>query len=260
MSENEANQPVAENTEAAPVATKSSFCKPGMRRYVAAVLVVALIILGVLYLLEKEGRSSTTIFSSIIESQQANMVVAVVNGEEIVNSQLDTSIQQFAQVAVAQGVDATNPEAQAEIRSQALQVLINTQLLKQAAAEGGIVVTDEAVAERLETIKVDIGGEEILAERMSSLGIDEAQLQTDIKDELLIQQLLDTVFEKVDMTISEEEVTAVYDNAGGPEAGLPPLEEVREQIEAQLVASKEQVAIDEYLTELKDGAEIEIVE
>lgn len=260
MSEQEEKQPVVEQEETTPAVATASTKKSAFVRYVTAVIVVAIIILGALYLLEKEGRSTTNIFSSLIEKQEAKAVVAVVNDEEIANAQLETSIQQFAQVAAAQGVDTSTPEAQSEIRAQALEVLINTELLKQAAEEKGIEVTDEDVSARMEVITTDIGGAEILAERMEALGIEEAQLRSDIKDELLIQQLLDTIFAEQDMTVAEDEISAVYEDAGGAEAGLPALEEVRDEVEAQIIASKEQAAIDEYLRALKAEATIEVVE
>lgn len=227
--------------------------------YVAAAVIVVLIILGALYLLEKEGRSSTSIFSSVLEGQEAGAVVAVVNGEEIVSADLDTSIEQFEQAASAQGVDITSSTTQSEIERQALDVIINTTLLKQAAAEQGMEVTDEAVTERITTIESEVGGADALATRMSELGLTKPELRTDIRDELLIQKLLDGVFAEADIVVTEEEIAEVYANAGGEEAGLPALEEVREQVEQQVVASKEQAAVDEYLNELKKTAEINIV-
>ena len=252
----------AESTASTSEVAKSTTKKSSKRKYFVSFIVVAVILLGVIYLLEKEGRSSTTIFSSLIESQQANAVVAVVNGENIISSQLDTSIEQFNQVAAIQGIDVTNPDAMVEIRGQALDVLINTQLLKQAAAERGISVTDEEAESRLETIKEDLGGEEVLTERMNELGIGTEQLHQDIKDELLIKELLDQIFLESDISVTEEEVAAVYENAksaAGDEAvDLPALEEVRAEVEAQILSSKEQAAIDEYLSGLKSEAEIEI--
>ena len=235
-------------------AKKSPFVK-----YAISAAVVVVILLGVLYQLEKEGRSSTGVFASVIENQEEGKVVATVNGTEIINSDLDTSIQQFSQAAAVQGVDVTSPDAQVEIRSQALDVLINTALLKQAATEQGMSVTDEEVTERLETIKADIGGEEVLTERMNELGITTERLQQDIKDELLIQGLLDKVFAEANIEVTEEEVATVYEEAGGAEAGLPALEEVREQVELQIRTSKEQSAIDEYLGGLKTEADIEVL-
>ncbi|MEY3784466.1 MAG: hypothetical protein RLZZ230_788 [Candidatus Parcubacteria bacterium] len=252
MSENELNQ--SETTAAETVTAVSK--KSPVGKYIAALLIVAVIVLGVLYLLEKEGRSSTKLFTSIIE----NSAVVVVNGEKITKKELDASVVQFVQMAIAQGVDTTNPDAQAQIHSQALDVLINTELLKQSATEKGISVTDQEVADRLESIKTDIGGEDVLAERMATLGIDEVRLQQDIKDELLIQKLLDTVFAEKSTEVSDEEITAMYADAGGVEAGLPPLEEVREQIVSQIKSSKEQVIVDEYIAELKGTAKIDMKE
>lgn len=255
--------PTPEVTDAGATAVHAAVAatsekKLSIKGYAVAIGAVAVILLGVLYLLEKEDRSSTNFFSSIIESQEANTVVAVVNGEEIINSELSTSIQQFGQAAAAQGVDLTDPDAQVEIRSQALDVLINTELLKQDAEKRGIVVTDEVVDERLESIKVEIGGEEVLTERMNELGIGTEKLFQDIKAELLISELLDLVFSEANLEVTEEEVNSVYENAGGTEAGLPSLEEVRGQVEAQIMSSKEQAAIDDYLAVLKDEADIEI--
>jgi peptidyl-prolyl cis-trans isomerase SurA len=236
----------------------SSPSKSKIKGYIIAVVVVIVIILGALYLLEKENRSSTNIFGAIIASQEANAVVAVVNGQKIINSKLDTSIKQFSQAATAQGVDITGADVQANIRSQALDVLVNTELLKQAATSVGINITDEEVSSRLETIKEEIGGEEILTERMNTLGITQEQLKSDVKDEIIIQQLLDKKFQEANISVSEEEILKVYEDAGGVDAGLPPLEEVKPQVEAQIRSTKEQEVINKYLGELKTGAEIEI--
>jgi len=124
-----------------------------LKLYLMAALVVAVVIMGVLYTLEKEGRSSTAIFSSMIASQVDNEVVAVINGEEIVNKDLDASIEQFKQIALAQGVDVNDPSTQAEMRNQALQVLINTKLLVREAGNRGISVSEEDVNARIEDIK-----------------------------------------------------------------------------------------------------------
>lgn len=99
----------------------------------------------------------------------------------------------------------------------------------------------------------------MLNERMETLGLNREKLESDIRDEILIQSLLDQVFAAADLSISEEEVQSVYEAAGGQEAGLPELAEVREQVESQIRSSKEQAAIDEFLIELKEDAEVVIL-
>lgn len=263
MNETETQQPSSETeTSTSPEITGnvSKAKSSPWKGLLMAGVVVLIIILGVLYLLEKEGRSSTHIFASLIEQQEANVVVATVNGNDIINAKLQTNIEQFSQVAAAQGVNVSDPLVQADIRDQALEVLINTELLKQEAASRGIAVSDDEVETRLSEIKDELGGEDVLAERITALGIEEEQLFSDIRDELIIQQLLDQVFEVAAIEVTEEEITSVYEDAGGEEAGLPVLEEVRDQVEAQIKASKEQEAIDEFLNGLRSEANIETEE
>ncbi|MCD5381433.1 MAG: SurA N-terminal domain-containing protein [Candidatus Pacebacteria bacterium] len=268
MSENEKQTPKNTEVEAKveskerkveTLSTTVTVNKTAIKNYVVAVLVVSVTIFVALYLMEKEGRSKTNIFESVLAAQEARSVIAVVNGEKIVNSDLTTSIEQFSQAAAAQGVDISSPDALAEIRIQALDVLINTKLLKQEASDKGLSVTEEEATERLAAIETEIGGADVLAERMGSLGITVEQLKIDIRDELVIQQLLDVVFAEAEISVSEDDILEIYNNAGGEEAGLPPLKEVREQIEVQAKTNKEQAVIDEYLNDLKEGADIELL-
>ncbi len=229
-----------------------------LKLYLMAALVVAVVIMGVLYTLEKEGRSSTAIFSSMIASQVDNEVVAVINGEEIVNKDLDASIEQFKQIALAQGVDVNDPSTQAEMRNQALQVLINTKLLVREAGNRGISVSEEDVNARIEDIKTDLGGEEVLAERMASLGIEEARLYEDIGEELLIQRLLDQIFVESGVEVTDEEIEELYNGVASEGTELPPLADVSEEIKAQISSTKEQGVIDEFLAGLRSESEITI--
>jgi hypothetical protein len=260
MSENDINERIEET----PVTSKSddtasSSKKSLVKLYVVAILVVAVVILGVLYRLEKEGRSPTTMFSSVIASQLANEAVATIDGEKITNKDLDRSVEQFKQMAAQQGVDVNDPKVQAEIREQALNVIVNTKLLVKEAGRREITTTDEAVKEKIESIKTDIGGEDKLKERMQALGVDDQKLYDDVREELLITTLLDQIRAESDLSVTDEEVAQLYNEAGSVETGLPPLSEVSEQIKAQIVDGKEQDAINKFLEELKLSSEVTIV-
>ena len=260
MSENEkeVEETMAEPENASEAAAVSNK-KPVLKLYGTAAIAVAVVLLGVLYVTEKQGRSSTTLFSSIIEKQVLGEVVAEVNGTDITNGDLQNSIAQFNQLAVAQGIDSANPEVQADIRTQALDVLINTELLVQAAKERDISATGEQVAQRREGIIQQLGGEDVLQERMELLGLSDEDLMEDLEEEIIIQTLLDQVFAESDVEVSEEEISAVYASAGQEGAELPALEEVRDFLEQDLRASKEQEAIDSFLETQKTAAVISVI-
>lgn len=241
-----------------PVDSTTSHRKRRMYYSIGAVVLVVLILGGMLFIMERNGQINTNIFSGIERKLAAHSTVATVNGEEISEYDLLVSQEQISAGAVAQGVDVASAEVQTEIRDQALEVLINTELLLQEATKRGITVTDEEVTARYETLLQEVGGEEVLTERMKDFGITEDILLRDIRNELAIQKLLDVVFEEETIDVSEEEIVQLYESAGGESAGLPALSEVEEQIRQQIIATKEQEIINGFIATLREAAEIEI--
>lgn len=227
--------------------------------YITSAIVVVAIILGVIFMMEQQGKLSTGIFVDS-DGISPKSTIATVNGVDIKGADLTTSINQITTTAQLQGIDTTDPSVQANIQTQAVEMLINTELLKQEAVERGIEISDEQVQARIDLLVTEIGSKEALEERMTALGIDEDTLRKDVKSELLIQTLLDEVFAEANIEITEEEVAEVYQNAGGLEADLPDLEEVRVQVEAQIKASKEQQIVDSFVTELRTDAEVNLAQ
>ena len=249
-----AMEPTPGPVEGAATTTRS------LKLIIVSVLVVVVALAGILYALEKDGRVNSNVFSGIIDSQQTQTGVAVVNGETITESELAVASTQLAQAAAAQGADPADPTIQATIRSQALDLMIGTALLTQTAEAQGVTVPDEEVAERLAAIEADAGGAELLATRMQEFGITMESLESDVRSELVISQLLDSIVTDEDTVVTEAEIVAAYEEAGGSGVELPPLEEVRTQIETQLQQVKGQSVIEAYVEQLRANADIEINE
>jgi hypothetical protein len=261
----QAATPPAEGTvTAAYVSSDDETAAPAAKTSIGKIIafgIVALVFLAAaLFFLERNGTLSTGIFDAYFEQQAAAAVIATVNGEEIIGRDLTTSMDQFSEAAIAQGVDVSNPEFKEMVRERSLEVLINTELLKQEAAERGIVATEEEIVTRIESVEAQLGGAAVLDERIAELGIDRDRLREDISDEIVIQALLEEIFTEAEITITDEDVEALYEEAGGAEAGLPALEEVRPQVEAQIQAAREQEAIDTFLETLRSDADIQIQE
>lgn len=242
--------------------SKLTSCKKflmGRKYTIAAVILVLITLLAVVFLMEQQGRLNTGIFDKAQATLSKNKAVALVNDGKISRYDLDVSMSQIATGAAAQGADVESAEVKSEIQTQALDMLVNTELLKQEAATRGIEISKDDVDARLETLKTDVGGAEVLEQRMKEFNIDEKTLLRDIKNELTIQKLLEEVFVEKSVVVTEEEILAFYEQAGGAEAGLPALEEVRTQIETQLKTSKEQEVVTAYLEELRSKATIEVL-
>lgn len=241
------------------VATGSSLSAFNFKVYAIAVAAILVISAGLMFILEKEGRISTGLFSGIISKMEASAPAAKVNGTVISVADFTSSLNQLTDLSVTQGEDVTDAAVIAQLRTQAIETLVNAELLRQAAVEEGITTTPEDIENRFIEIRDGIGGAEVLAERMAEFGVTEASLRKDIENEFLIQALFDTKIDRDSIEVSETDILVFYTRAGGEEAGLPPLEEVREQIVTQIRFEKEQALINDYLTTLRDAAEVEIL-
>lgn len=245
-------------TQAEPAENPANDFMQKYAKWVYSAVAVALV-LAVFYGMEQTGKINTGLFSGIEKMVSGNSAVAKVNGNKITQNDFNISVEQIKAGAEAQGVDVESPEVQADIKSQAIDMLVNTELLKQEAATRGIEITDEDVQARYDELVSQVGGEEALTERMKQFDVTESILRRDIKNELTIQTLLDQVFAEKQIAVTDEEVLGLYQNAGGAEAGLPAIEEVREQIEAQVRSSKEQEIVTSFVNELRTNAEVEVL-
>jgi hypothetical protein len=241
---------------AMPEASPTKF---NFKAYGAMVVGILVIAAGLLFILEKEGRTSTGIFAGLISSMEDGEPAARVNGVEIPKSDFTSSFNQLIEMSAAQGAVVSDEALVEQLRTQAIETLVNAELLRQAAIAAGMTVTDEEVDARFNEIQEGLGGAAALAARMAEFGVTEASLRRDIENEFLIQGLFDANIDSSNIVATEEELFFLYNQAGGTEAGLPPMAEIRDQIEAQIIFEKEQGLISEFIEDLRVEAEIEVL-
>ncbi len=256
-----ADTPVSEViTTTPPVVAATSAHRQVLKQYGIAFLIVAIMGGALWYLLEKQGRVQTGVFAKITALVRPEPAAVKVNGEKIAQSLYQKNYEQLALQAASQGADAADPATAEQIKKQAIDVLVNSALLKQAAHKAGIVVTPEQITERYQGIVDAQGGEEALTARMAELKITKDGLMKDIEDEILIQTHLDTAVDIKSIEITKEEVDAFYKSVtSNPEVKVPPLEEVRDQVEQEIRYGKQQELIGEYIETLKKDAEVEVL-
>lgn len=190
----------------------------------------------------------------------APVVVAVVNGDRIYENELAESIALVEQAAAQQGIDPSDEQIRLEIRTQALEILINNVILLGAAKEAGITVTQEEAQAKYDELVTELGTEEELLKRMEEMGLTEKKLRSNIEERILADTYIESVTDIEALTVTDAEVDEFVKalSAGGTE--LPPLDEIRPQIESQILNQKQQQIITELVTKLRTEAEVEIVE
>lgn len=226
-----------------------------IRNYAIAALVIGLMGSGLWLVLESQGRVQTNFLGTFTNRGP----VAVVNGTKISRQDYNTNRLQVEGSAVVQGADVTDPSVISQINTQAIETLVNTELLRQKAKELDITVAEEEVDARYNEIVEQVGGEELLATKMAELGITNEGLLRDIKDELFIQKLFDQEINTDNIEVTEEEITQVFSQVSAQSDTTPTLDdETREIIKTNIQLSKEQTAITEYIQSLRTEANIEI--
>lgn len=226
--------------------------------YAIAAVLIVLMSAGVWYVLEKNDRVTTNVLTGLFtDTPSETDPVVMVNGEPITTALFTTTVKQIETNAVAQGADLADPAIKEQIADQALTMLVNTELLMQAADTAGIEVTEAQIDARIAEIETNLGGPEALEAELVKAEVTIERLREDVLVELTVQTLLESVTAGDAVAVTDAEVEALYEQAGGEAAGNPPLAEVRDQVVAQIEATRQQEQVQVYLETLRSEAEIE---
>lgn len=190
---------------------------------------------------------------------EATEVVARVNGVEIDRSSYERSLEQLRAAYVSQGIDVSNATSSELLKEQAIESLINRQLIVMAAKSKGLTVDGTAVDTEYQNVVEGAGGNEAFAAALVASNLSEVMVRADIENGLLIQQYLATELHVNEITVTDAEVESYYNSAKEANSDVPPLAEVSTVIQTQLLTEKRDAAVNTALQALRATAKIEIL-
>ena len=190
-------------------------------------------------------------------------VVAEVNGEEIGKEEFENAyVGQFQQMAMQAQLSGQEVD-QAQLKEQIAESLVSQKLLVQETENREIEASEEEVNETLTVLAEQNGmatSEELLA-ALEEQGLSEEEVRDQVASQVKVDKLIAEA--TGDAEVSEEELQEFYDQVkaqqeemGGEE--LPPLEDIKSELEAQLLQQKENEAVQALVTELREDAEVTI--
>lgn len=192
-------------------------------------------------------------------------VVAEVNGEEVTKEDFvpfyEASFQQAAMQAQASGED---PDEEA-LKEQAVDDLVDTELLAQEAESRGIEISDQDVDDELAALAEQNGmkSAEELLKAVEAQGLTEDQARSQIETQVLIEQLVADETGPIEPT--DKELRALYEQArkqqeqsGQSGQEFPTFEKVRSQLVEQAKAQESGKVAETLVTDLREDAEITI--
>jgi peptidyl-prolyl cis-trans isomerase C len=182
-----------------------------------------------------------------IEVAKPGENAAVVNGSPIGLKRFEQLIEAEQQRAMMQGMQISQDQL-AELKKQALDYLINMELLSQEAKKAGYQAEPEQVQQQINQIKGQFEGEEEFKQALASEGTDEATIREDIKKSIMVQKFVMERFAS-EVTVEESETRDYYDR--NPQVFMQP-----EQVRAShILFTVDQNATAEEVAAAKEKAE-----
>ncbi len=241
-------------TEATPTMDGGTKKRNGL--IAAAIIVVLCAVAAASFYFYKMNANDT---SDMVGGVSYPDVVAVVNGEEVGREAFARSYDQAASIALQQGFDPTTDEAvQAEVTTQALDVVVNTVLMIQEAEKAGVTVSEEDIDAEVAKLEEQFGGADQLATALAGVGLDTAGMRDDIREQLMVDSFITSSPEWVAISVTDEEVRAYYDEVAAQTEGLPAFEDVVDQVRAQLEYEKQQEATGALIDRVRASSTIDM--
>lgn len=150
-------------------------------------------------------------------------VAATVGDAEITVAEVDAA---YANRAEASGVasELAGDESGAveeNLKAQVLTNLIRVEVLRQAAEDRNIEVSDEEIAEQRERLVEEAGGEEALQQVLDESNVSDEELQGNLRDQVIQNKITEQLTDDV----TDEEVRAAFEE--DPQGQFGPKVEVR---------------------------------
>lgn len=190
--------------------------------------------------------------------------VAEVNDTEISKDEFLSVFENQYQQMTMQAQMSGQPVDEQQLKEQTLEGLVGSELLRQEAVERGLEVSDAEVDEALTGFaeQNQVSDDEFIS-AMGEQGMDRDDVLEQIEKQLIVEKLI--VDEYGEFTVTDQEIEAGYQQlaeqqtmSGGGQAGggLPPLEQVRGEVEEQLVAEQQAQAMQELSEKLREDADV----
>lgn len=198
------------------------------------------------------------VFSSTSGSVEETGPVAVVNGEEVSRDAFETF---RAQALTEQNIDSASldAESRAQLDVQIVEELVSQRLLEQAVAASGADASPDEVDARLEAAAAQFGGEEAFVQALAAEGISEEDLRAQIRADVVAMTYLEQELGLSSITVTEQEIEETYAQVAAQGDEVPPLSEVRTQLEQSILQQKQQALFAQHIEQLRSEAEVEIL-
>lgn len=184
--------------------------------------------------------------------------IAIVNGEEISRESFETL---KSQVIEQQGITVASldAETQSQLDAQVVDQLVSQALLEQAVSASGVVASQEDIDAQVAATVAQFGGDEAFNEALAAEGLSEEEFRAEVGENIATQAYLEQELNLSTVSATDEEIETTYAQIADGNEGVPPLEDVRAQVEQSVIQQKQQALLSQLIERLRTEADIEIL-
>lgn len=181
------------------------------------------------------------------ETPTTNAAVARVNGSDVTFEEHQAAFQNLVMQYQMLG-GGLSPSDQDVLRYQALEMVVNTKLILDAAKKEGVKVTNDQIDAELDVLREMFSSTDEYEAALQQAGLTERELRRQIEDDLIIQKAIEEKQETID--VSEEEIAAAYEAVNARHILIRP-----EEGEGELDWDAAEEQVKELYEQLLDGAD-----
>lgn len=179
------------------------------------ILIILLILIAVFAVSAKGAREKDTDAEKKKQASDSGGVdregqAAIVNGSGIHLDELEEELTLISGQMAAQGQPVTEAQKD-DFRRRVLDSMISRMLLLEEAESEGIEVSDEELDSQMTRIRGQFQSDEEYEDALAAQNLTPERLRKDLKDNLIIQELLKKEVEDK-VTVTDDEAIAYYDN------------------------------------------------
>jgi hypothetical protein len=203
---------------------------------------------------EDGGGNSSNDGNKKSENQvDAEKTVATVNGEEIKGSDYNSMIQRLQLTAQQTGQQIDGEQ----MKQQAIDTLVRTELLLQDAEEKGYKPSEKQVQEKVDQFKDQYENKEQLNQVLEQNNLTEDQLPDMMSEQLQLDMYTKEEVESTEPT--DKEIKKFYEQYSKSTENAQKLEEIKPAIKQRLKDQKISTELTKITDELKEDSEVEVL-
>jgi len=225
-----------------------------MKKALIAVIVLLIIGAGGWYLVSSGTLDLSKFMQPKATESSTATTVATVNGENVSNAQLSVAV---AQINAQNGTSTITTPAQ--VQSQALDSLIAQALLAQAVKKSGIVASSTQVEAQIQAAKTQLGSQAAYEQALAAQGITEETFRAQLSSDLAMQAYLNQTLNLLAVTATDAEIQTAYKQASEQQTDVPPLSQVRDQVQKFVIQQKQQQLVNAQIEKLRSEGDVKIL-